>query len=90
MYSRHSGETLPPATGGLHAVTRHMISQLDTRHPYSQKNTYFLYLHVFSGIGIYCWFCFDLLRLSFALCVVDLVKMVTLFLGSHMAWVRSH
>ena len=56
VYSRHSGETLPPATGGLHAVTRHMISQLDTRHPYSTKFTYFLHWGVFSRIGKSCWF----------------------------------
>ena len=35
-----AGETQPPPAtggGGLHAVTRHMISQSDTRHPYSKK-----------------------------------------------------
>ena len=35
----------------LHAVTRHMISQLDTRHPYSKKMVFFTCLAFFALIG---------------------------------------
>ena len=36
--------------GRLHAVTRHMISQLDTRHPYSKKLTYFCVMMFLLGL----------------------------------------